>query len=250
LNKIYWPNYDNNAKPVNGLGFASLSGGGGGNISPTAPFSGPQDLLVLKSPTGSGAPAITRSSTSPAALSCSEGSWAADFPGSYVYQAPHSIAYQWTLNGTAIPGANAAAFTATAPGSYGCTVTAANQAGSSSQTSGAAVSVNAAKVKLTVKPKKAKAKAGKTAKFKVQALNQGDLQTGNAKLCVKVPKKAKKALKAPKCKKLGKVGARKKRNAKLNLKVKKGATAGNYKVTLQVKGSAGKTVKATVKVLG
>jgi DNA-binding beta-propeller fold protein YncE len=248
LNKIYWPNYDNDAKPANGLGFASLSGGGGGNISPTAPFNGPQDLLVLKSPTGNGAPTITRST--PSSLNCSQGSWAADFAGSFVYQAPHTIAYQWTLNGAALPGATAATLIATAPGSYACTVTAANQAGSASQASGAAVGVKAAKVKLTVKPKKAKAKAGKTAKFKVQVLNQGDLQTGNAKVCVKVPKKARKALKAPKCKKVGKVGARKKRNAKLNLKVKKGAAAGSYKVTLQVKGSAGKAVKATVKVLG
>jgi DNA-binding beta-propeller fold protein YncE len=250
LNKIYWPNYGNNADPVNGLGFASLSGGGGGNITPTAPFSGPQDLVVLKSPAGTGAPTITRSSTSPAALSCSQGSWAADFPGSFVYQAPHSIGYQWTLNGAAIAGATAATFTATAPGAYACTVSATNQAGSASQSSGAATTVNAAKVKLTVKPKKAKAKAGKAASFKVQALNEGDLQTGNAKVCVKVPKKAKKALRAPKCKKLGVVAALTQRTAKLKLKVKRNATKGNYKVTIQVKGSAGKAVKATVKVTG
>jgi DNA-binding beta-propeller fold protein YncE len=250
LNKIYWPNYDNGDKPANGLGFASLSGGGGGNISPTAPYDGAQDVLVLKSPTGTGAPTITRSPTSPAALSCSSGSWAADFAGSYVYQAPHSIAYQWSLNGTAIPGATATTFTAATPGSYGCTVTAANQAGSSSQASGTAATVKAAKVKLTVKPKKGKAKAGKTATFKVQALNQGDLKTGNARVCVKVPKKAKKALMAPKCKKLGKVGGRVKRTTKLKVKVKPAAASGSYKVTIQVKGSAGKAVKATVKVLG
>jgi DNA-binding beta-propeller fold protein YncE len=248
LNKIYWPNYGNHEDPLNGLGFASLSGGGGGNISPTAPFDGPQDVLVLKSPTGTGAPTITRSS--PAALSCSQGSWTADFAGSFVYQAPHSINYQWALNGAAISGATASTLTATTPGSYACTVTATNQAGSASQTSGAAATVKAAKVRLTVKPKKAKAKAGKTAKLNVQALNQGDLQTGNAKLCVKKAKKAKKALKAPKCKKLGVVGALTKKTTKLKIKVKPDAAKGNYKVTLQVKGSAGKAVKATVKVLG
>lgn len=250
LNKIYWPNYGNDANPLNGLGFASLSGGGGGNISPTAPFNGAQDVLVLKSPTGTGSPAITRSLTAPAALGCSQGSWAADFAGLYVYQAPHTLGYQWTLNGAAISGATTPTFAATTRGSYACTVTATNQAGSASQTSTAAVTVSAAKVKLMVKPKKAKAKAGKTAKFKVQALNQGDLATGNAKVCVKVPKKAKKALKAPKCKKLGAVGGLTKRTVNLKVKVKKGAAKGNYKVTLQVKGTAGKAVKATVTVLG
>jgi DNA-binding beta-propeller fold protein YncE len=248
LNKIYWPNYGNTEDPANGLGFASLSGGGGGNVSPTAPFDGPQDLLVLKSPTGTGGPAITRAL--PAALSCSQGSWAADFAGSFVYQAPRTFGYQWTLNGIAIPGATASTFTATTPGSYACTVTAANQAGSASQTSGAAATVKASKVKLTIKPRKAKAKAGKTAKFRVQALNQGDLQTGKARVCVKVPKKARKALKAPKCKKLGVVGALTKKTATLRVKVKPTAAKGSYKVKLQVKGSAGKVVKATVKVLG
>lgn len=250
LNKIYWPNYGNGDDPVNGLGFASLSGGGGGNVSPTAPFDGAQDVLVLKSPSGTGAPAITRSPTAPAALSCSQGSWAADFAGLFVYQAPRSYGYQWSLNGAAIGGATSSTLSAATPGTYTCTVTATNQAGSASQTSGAAATVNAANVKLTVKPRKAKAKPGKAATFKVQALNQGDLQTGNAKVCVKVPKKAKKVLKAPKCKKLGVVGALTKKTAKLKVKVKPTAATGNYKVTLQVKGTASQAVKATVKVIG
>jgi DNA-binding beta-propeller fold protein YncE len=248
LNKIYWPNYDNGADPVDGLGFASLSGGGGGNISPTAPYNGAQDVLVLKSPSGTGSPTITRSA--PAALTCSTGTWAADFAGSFVYQAPRSYTYQWTLNGAAIAGATSNILTATSPGVYACTVTATNQAGSAAQTSSAAATVNAASLKLTAKPKKAKAKAGKAASFKVQALNQGDLPTGNAKVCVKVPKKAKKALKAPKCKALGAVGALTTRTAKLKVKVKPTAAKGSYKITLQIKGSAGKAVKATVKVVG
>lgn len=49
---------------------------------------------------------------------------------------------------------------------------------------------------------------------------------------------------------VGKVAPLKSKVAKLKVKVKPTAAAGNYKVTIQVKGSAGKAVKATVKVLG
>ncbi|MGN6203095.1 MAG: hypothetical protein ACTHNY_11915 [Solirubrobacterales bacterium] len=251
INRLYWGNYANGEEREDAIGFASTTGGGFGGITPsTAPVNGPQDPLILKSPSGTGAPAVTRDAANPPALSCSTGGWAADYAGSFVYQAPRSFGYQWLLNGAAVPGAVGSTLTATAAGSYTCTVTATNQSGSASQTSGAATTVSAASVKLTVKPKKAKAKPGKAAKFKVSALNQGDLQTGNAKLCVKVPKKAKKALKAPKCKTLGAVGALTTKATKIKVKVKKSAAKGSYKVTLQVKGTAGKAVKATVKVLG
>jgi hypothetical protein len=251
IGRIYWGNEGNEEDPANAFGFAGTNGSGAGGISISGvPVSHPQDPLIIKSPSGTGAPLITRDPANPAALSCSTGSWAGDYPGSLVYQAPRAYGYQWLLNGAAVSGATAGTLTATQAGSYTCTVTATNQSGSASQSSAAATAVSAAKVKLTVKPKKAKAKAGKAAKFKVQVLNQGDLATATAKLCVKVPKKAKKALKAPKCKKLGVVGALTTRTAKLQVKVKKSAAKGNYKVTLQVKGSAGKAVKATVKVLG
>jgi DNA-binding beta-propeller fold protein YncE len=250
--RLYWANENHGeGESADAFGFVGTNGSNPGSISiASAPLDEPQDPVIIKSPSGTGAPTVTRDAANPAALACSAGSWAADFAGSFVYQAPRSYGYQWLLNGAAIPGATSNALTATTAGSYTCTVTATNQTGSASQTSGVAATVKAAKVKLTVKPRKAKAKAGKLAKFRVQALNQGDLQTRNAKICVKVPKKAKKALKAPKCKKLGKVGALTKRTAKLKVKVKPTAAKGNYKVTIQVKGSAGKVVKATVKVLG
>jgi DNA-binding beta-propeller fold protein YncE len=249
LKRLYWANYGNGEEALNAIGYASTAGGNFGGITPSS-VDGPQDPVIIKSPSGTEVPAITREASNPAALTCSTGSWAADYAGSFVYQAPRSYGYQWLLNGAAITGATGSTLTATAPGAYTCTVTATNQVGSASQTSGAAAAVNAASVKLTVKPRKAKAKPGKTAKFNIQALNQGDLQTSNAKVCVKVSKKAKKALKAPKCNKLGVVGALTKKTTKLKVKVKPTATKGNYKVTLQVKGSAGKAVKATVKVIG
>jgi DNA-binding beta-propeller fold protein YncE len=251
IGRIYWGNEGNDEERTNAFGFVGTNGSGAGGINiASAPVSNPQDPLIIKSPSGTGAPAVTRDAVNPAALGCSTGSWAGDYPGSFVYQAPRSYAYQWLLNGAAISGATAATLTATQAGSYTCTVSATNQAGSASQSSAAPAIVTAAKVKLTIKPRKAKAKAGKPAQFKVQTLNQGDLSTGNAKVCVKVPKKAKKALKAPKCKKLGVVGALGKKTTKLKVKVKPAAAPGNYKVTIQVKGSAGKAVKATVKVLG
>jgi hypothetical protein len=245
LNKIYWSNYANGENRVDGLGFASISGGNGGNITPpTAPFAGPQDVLVLKSPTGTGAPAITRNAKARAELTCSQGSWAADFAGSFVYQAPHSFAYQWSQNGATIGGATAATFVATTPGSYACSVTATNQAGSANQSS-AIAPVKAAKVKLTTK-RKARVKAGGVATFKIKAVNQGDFKSKKARVCVKVPKKAKKDLKAkPKCKVLGKVDGRGKDSAKLRIKVGDSAE-GVYKVKFQVKGSPGKAAKSKI----
>lgn len=245
-NKIYWPNYSNNENRANGLGFASLTGGGGGNITPqVAPFDGPQDLLVLKSPTGTGAPAVTRDPKKRAALTCPTGSWAADFAGSFVYQAPTTYAYQWARNGAPVGGATAATFTAKSPGEYTCSVTGVNQAGSASQTS-AAVKVKAAKLKLTTK-KKAKAEAGDLVKFKVKAVNQGDLKPKNAKLCVTLPKAAKDDLKAPKCKKAALQG-RAKKTFTVKVKVKGGADLGTDKLTFKVKGAAGKAAKAKIVV--
>ncbi|HEX6152749.1 MAG TPA: hypothetical protein VFZ19_04415 [Solirubrobacterales bacterium] len=245
LNKIRWVNYANGENRLNGIGFANLSGGGGGNITPaTAPFGGPQDLIVLKSPTGTAAPAVTRDGKVRNQLTCSSGNWAADFAGSFVYQAPHTIAYQWTLNGTAIPGATAAALTASAPGSYACTVTATNQAGAAAQSS-AAVNVKASKVKLSTK-RKAKADPGDLVTFQVKIVNQGDLQSKKARICVKLPKAAKDDLRRPKCKKLVPVAGLAKRTTKFRVKVKPGADEGTDKLTFQVKGTPGKAAKSKI----
>ena len=246
LGKIYWPNYKNGDDRVNGLGFASLSGGGGGNITPaTAPFKSAQDAVVLKSPTGTAAPVIGRNPKARSQLTCPAGTWAADFAGSYVYQAPTTYAYQWLLNGKAISGSTAATLAATKPGKYTCAVTATNQAGAASQASAAAV-VKASKAKLTTK-KKVTVKAGRTATFKLKIANQGDLKSKNAKLCATLPKAAKGELKAPKCKSLGKLKGRGKKSATLKIKALPSAS-GVYSVSFKVKGTAGKAAKAKIVV--
>jgi DNA-binding beta-propeller fold protein YncE len=247
INRLYWGNEGNEEVRENAFGFVGVDGAGGAGISiAAAPVANPQDPVIIKSPTGAGAPALARDAKVRSQLTCSPGTWGADFAGSFVYRAPRTFAYQWTLNGAAVPGATANMLAATKAGQYACVVTAANQAGSGSQTS-AVTQIKAAKVKLTTK-KKARVQAGGVATFKVKAVNQGDLKSKNAKVCVKVPKSAKKVLKAPKCKSLGKLAGRGKRSAKLKIKVLPSAGAGTYKVTFTVKGTAGKAAKAKILV--
>jgi DNA-binding beta-propeller fold protein YncE len=123
---------------------------------------GPSALAVLRAPVGTGPPVISWALVLPdefsegmgggpggwqfgggnsgpvgQRLSCSRGSWTPDLSSAFLYRAPQSFAYQWRLNGADIGGANAPQYTATAPGSYTCRVTASNQAGSAAQTSSA-----------------------------------------------------------------------------------------------------------------
>ncbi|MDQ3726405.1 MAG: PKD domain-containing protein [Actinomycetota bacterium] len=246
LGRLYWGNESNGEDRIGAFGFANLAGGGGGINIATAPVANPQDPVILKSPTPTGAPAIARNAKARAELACSAGGWGSDYPGSFVYQAPRSLSYRWTLNGMTVAGATAATHTATLPGSYVCTVTATNQVGSAEQSS-ALVKVAPPRVKLVVK-KKAKAQPGQVVTFKVRAKNQGDLTTvKKVRVCVKLPKAAKADLKAPKCKVLGKVKSQGKKATKLKIKVGPDA-GGTYKVKFRVKGSFGKTAKSKIVV--
>lgn len=246
LGRLYLGNYGNGSEPTGAIGVVNLAGGGGGISPVTAPVNGPQDPVIIKSPTGAGAPTISRNPKNPSELTCSSGGWGADFPGGFVYQAPRAFAYQWTLNGSVL-GSGPERITASSAGSYACTVTATNQAGSAAQTS-SPVTVKATKVKLSTK-KTGQGRAGKAVSFKVKAVNQGDISTrSSTKVCVKLPKASKADLKAPKCKKLGALKGRAKKTLTIKVKVKPGADEGPAKLTFQVKGAAGKAAKSKIVV--
>jgi DNA-binding beta-propeller fold protein YncE len=250
LQKIYWGNY-NRKEGAGAIGFLGIDGIGGGIDIATAPVDGPQDPVIVKSPTATAAPVLARSGASGgarAALTCPVGAWTPDYPGSFVYQAPRSYAYQWLLDGTPISGAVGATYTATKPGSYTCAVTATNQAGTGATTS-APLKVKAAKFKLIIKTKKPKAKPGKLATIKVQAYNQGDFKSKNSRVCVKPTRGQRKYVKQPKCKQIGKVGPKKRKTTKLKVKLK-GNAEGAYRLKIVVKGTGGKAAFSRVKVVG
>jgi hypothetical protein len=203
-NSIYWTNEENGTNPEGALAYASLSGLGGASLNPTAPVNHPQDPVIQSAPAGTAAPTVSGAATPGSVLSCSTGSWAADLAGGFFYQAPTSYGYQWNLNGAAIGGATGSTYTAAGAGSYTCTVTASDQAGSSNQTSSAFT------VAATLRFKKIKRNLKKgTATILAQVSGPGKLSLSGkkivgakgrssgaqvVKLTVKAKGKAKKAL--------------------------------------------------------
>jgi DNA-binding beta-propeller fold protein YncE len=169
--RVYWGNYN-----ANRLSYADLAGGGGGNLSTSgASPNGTVFPIVLRTPSGTGAPAISGSSMVGSTLSCSQGSWAADLLGAFLYRAPQTFAYQWNRDGTSIGGATTSSYAAAAAGQYSCTVSASNRAGTVSQTSAPfAVSERAA-------PPPPPSNSFSFGKVKVNK------KKGTAKLIVKVP---------------------------------------------------------------
>jgi DNA-binding beta-propeller fold protein YncE len=133
-NKIYWA--DKNGGKISE---ANLDGTGDGHDLSTsgASFANPYFVALLEAPLAAGAPQITGGSTAGSMLSCSQGSWAPDVLGGFLYRAPHAYAFQWTFNGADITGATSSVETAPSGGAYACQVTATNHAGSASQTSAA-----------------------------------------------------------------------------------------------------------------
>jgi sugar lactone lactonase YvrE len=130
--KIYWAN--NNSGTIS---FADLNGAGAGGQLATAgtdPFS-PGFPVLLKTPQATAPPKLTGATTISARLSCSQGTWAPDLIGAYLYQQPGKFIYAWNRNGIGVPGATNSSITATHVGSYTCTVTAENAAGTTTETS-------------------------------------------------------------------------------------------------------------------
>jgi hypothetical protein len=115
---------------------ASLSDQGAARLAtPGAVLDRPTFLALLRAPQPAGPPAIGGGSQAGAALSCSQGAWAADLVSAFLYRAPQRLAYQWSRNGADVPGAVGATLRTTAAGDYRCRVTASNAAGATAQTS-------------------------------------------------------------------------------------------------------------------
>lgn len=127
--KIYWADFTRGTIRV-----GNLEGGG----SPSSLFSGesaPSFVAILRAPAGQGPPQISGGSTVGSMLACANGLWASNEPSAFLYQFPRSMSYQWSVGGRAIGGATSNTFIASLPGSYTCSVSASNAAGSTTQTS-------------------------------------------------------------------------------------------------------------------
>ena len=123
--KIYWANAGPGTTDANTISWAKLDGSGGGDLKTTgASVNSASFPVLVESPLGKGAPAITGGSVVGSVLTCGAASWAADLPGEALYHAPQSTAFQWTARHEGIAGATASTLTAFVPGSYGCRATA------------------------------------------------------------------------------------------------------------------------------
>jgi DNA-binding beta-propeller fold protein YncE len=131
--KIYWANFDGNT-----ISFANLNGTGGGGELKTTGATAPNGAALpalVKAPLATAKPKISGGSTVGSKLSCSKGKWASDLLESFLYQRPVSFSDAWSRNGKPISGATTNSITASSAGTYTCTVTATNQAGSTKNTS-------------------------------------------------------------------------------------------------------------------
>lgn len=132
--RIWWANLGNDQ-----ISFVARDGSGGGgqlNIAGAA-SSDARFLALVQTPRPDGVPAISGETAVGSVLSCSQPSWAPDVPDSFLYRAPQTITNQWSRDGTDIAGATAGVYTAFAPGTYRCRVTAVNPAGETPLTSAA-----------------------------------------------------------------------------------------------------------------
>lgn len=186
---------------------ASLTGGAGRQL-PTlsANVSFPSFLALLKAPAAAGPPTVSGGSAPGSALSCSQGAWAPDLDGTFLFQAPRTFTYQWLRDGAEIAGAEGSTIAADTPGRYTCRVTATNHAGSTAEVS-APLTVADARFKIG-KPKLNRRKG--TAKVPVTVPGAGELElegktiaskskavdAGTTKLLVKPKGKVKRKLAA------------------------------------------------------
>jgi PQQ-like domain len=127
--KIYWTNWNLGTIRVGSLD---------GTVPPQSLYTGQANawmVALLRTPLGTGAPQVSGTGAIGQPLSCTPGSWAPDLLSAFLYRAPQTRAYQWTLNGSPIAGATASSVLVSSPGDYRCAEIATNVAGSTTQTS-------------------------------------------------------------------------------------------------------------------
>lgn len=197
--RIYWAN-----ELGKNISYASLNGSGGADLDTTgATFGLPDFPVLLKAPSVGAAPLAKGKSKPGSTLTCTAASWAPDLLESLLYRAPQSTSIQWLKNGQAIAGATSGSLEAGAVGSYSCQSIAANQAGSTSQTSTAVAIFSLGEAKANRKKGTAiltvrvpgpgtVTLAGKQLVKQKRIRKAGS--TGTVKLLVKAKGKAKKAL--------------------------------------------------------
>jgi PKD domain len=129
--KIYWGGFGSGTIRVGNLD------GSGPAATLFGSENGPTFPALLRAPAGTGGPTLSGGGEVGQQLSCSQGTWAGDLLGAFLYRAPRSFVYQWQVGGADIAGASQATYTPSQAGQYTCRVTASNQAGTSAQTSAA-----------------------------------------------------------------------------------------------------------------
>ena len=131
--RVYWANGYSST-----ISYADLNnsdkGGEISTVGATLPDE-PSFPALLKKPLAQAAPKLSGKSRAGAKLSCSRGRWAPDLIGSFLYQEAVGFSYSWSRDGKKIHGAKKPTLKAKTGGSYTCTVTAGNEAGSTSATS-------------------------------------------------------------------------------------------------------------------
>jgi DNA-binding beta-propeller fold protein YncE len=126
--QILWPLADY------GMFASKQLGGDGVAVLPIA--SNGDSVALLKAPIATAKPTVTRAAGHPSTLTCSPGSWASDLPGTGVYgEREGPLRYSWTRHQNPVPGGTRATFTPRVAGDYRCSVTAANAADATTQTS-------------------------------------------------------------------------------------------------------------------
>jgi hypothetical protein len=165
--RIYWANREGAGQ----IGYVSLDGSGAGLLNTSgATVSASTYPALLMAPAGTGPPQLSRDGGTPEALTCTEGTWAADVPEARFYRAAETIEYRWLRDGVEVPGATQSSFTPTTSGSYACRVTAFNAGGGTPQTSNA-VQVNVP-VGIAVAARVALVKRGK-ARLRLRCVGGG-----------------------------------------------------------------------------